>query len=113
KIVETILECYLDAASVLAEAEREQVYLESLLESLISKRDHSVEMNNATNFIGAGSLNTVGSVLGFTTKITPFSGNFLQMLSGCVSASMSTYALKQNGGGKISRPEQPTILAEL
>jgi hypothetical protein len=35
------------------------------------------------------------------------------MLSGVISAGMSTYALKQNAGGKIRRPERPTILAEL
>ena len=113
KILETILESYFDAASVLAEAEREQVYLEAQRETLVSKRDKKVELNNATNFIASGTLNTVGSILGFSAKTPPFPGNLNQMLSGVVSATMSTYALKQNGGEKISRPGRPTMLAEL
>ncbi len=113
KIQETLLESYFDAASVLAECEREQGHLESLRETLLSKRDHNVELNNATNFIASGSLNTVGSILGFTNKLPPFPGNLNQMLSGVVSATMSTYALKQNNGGKIRMPARPTILAEL
>ena len=113
KIQETILESYFDAASVIAECEREQGYLEALRETLTAKRDHNIEMNNATNFIASGSLNTVGSILGFSNKLPPFPGNLNQMLSGVVSATMSTYALKQNTGGKIRRPERPTILAEL
>jgi hypothetical protein len=113
KIQEAILESYFDAASVIAECEREQGYLEALRETLTAKRDHNIEMNNATNFIASGSLNTVGSILGFTNKISPVPGNLNQMLSGVLSATMSTYALKQNTGGKIRRPERPTILAEL
>jgi hypothetical protein len=113
KIQETILESYFDAASVLAECEREQVYLESLRESLLARRDRNIEINNATNFIGSGALNTVGSILGFSAKTPPFPGNLNQMLAGVVQATMSTYALKQNNGGKIRRPDQPTMLAEL
>jgi len=113
KIQETILESYFDAASVQAEAGREQLMLETLRESLVSKRDKDVEINNATNFIASGTLNTVGSILGFSAKTPPFPGNLNQMLSGVVSATMSTYALKQNNGGKIRSPGNPTILAEL
>lgn len=113
KIQETILESYFDAVSVQAEASREQLQLETLRESLISKRDRNIEVNNATNFIASGTLNTVGSVLGFSAKTPPFPGNLNQMLSGVVQATMSTYALKQNNGSKIRSPGTATILAEL
>jgi hypothetical protein len=113
KIRETILESYFDAASVQAEAEREQGILQALRQTLIAKRDRNIEINNATNFIAAGTLNTVGSVLGFSAKTPPFPGNLNQMLSGVVSATMSTYALKQSAGGKIRPPGNPTVIAEL
>ncbi len=113
KVIETILEAYLDAASVQAEADREQGRLEAVREKLTDKRDHAVNMNNATNFIGSGTLNTIGSVLGFDKAAPPFPGNLNQMLSGVVAMGMSTYSLKQQRGGKIPGIGAPTMLAEL
>jgi hypothetical protein len=113
KIRETILESYLDAASVQAEADREEGILEAQRENLLSKRDRSVELNNATNFIASGTLNTVGSVLGFSSTFAPFPGNLNQMLSGVVAAGMSSYSLKQNNGGKTHGQGRPTVIAEL
>ena|ERR1700733_10603708 len=113
KILETILESYFDAASVQAEAEREQGRLEALRQTLLDKRDHNVEVNNATNFIASGTLNTIGSALGFSSTAPPFPGNLNQMLSGVVTTGMSTYALKQNNGGRTRGQGSPTILAEL
>ncbi len=112
KIQETILESYFDAESVKAEADREELRLSLLRESLISRRDRNVEINNASNFIISGGLNTVGAALGFPKSANPFSGNLNQLLSGVVSTGMSTYALKQNVGGKTSGKGAPTILAE-
>jgi hypothetical protein len=113
KISETILESYFDAASVQAEAEREQNRLEALRQTLTSQRDRRVEINNATNFIASGTLNTLGSSLGFSNRLPAFPGNFYQMLSGVVSTTMSMYALKQNAGGKTFGQGNPTVLAEL
>jgi hypothetical protein len=113
KIRETIMESFFDAISVQAEAAREQGYLVALRETLQDKTDRSLEVNNATNFIGSGTLNTIGSVLGFTNDIPPFPGNFFQMLSGVVSTGMSTYALKQQKGARTRGPGQPTVVAEL
>jgi hypothetical protein len=113
KIRETILESYFDAASVEAEAHREQTILQAQRETLISRRDRSIEINNATNFIASGTLNTVGSALGFTSKIPPFPGNLNQMLSGVVAAAMSTYSLKQARGGEIRGQGKSTVIAEL
>jgi hypothetical protein len=113
KIQETILESYFDDESIKAEADREQFRLSLLRESLISRRDRNVEINNAGNFIMSGTLNTVGSALGFPKSANPFSGNLNQLLSGVVSTSMSMYALKQNVGGKAPEQGSPTILAEL
>jgi len=113
KINETILESYFDAASVQAEAEREQNKLEALRQTLTSQRDRRVEINNATNFIASGTLNTLGSSLGFSNRLPAFPGNFYQMLSGVVSTSLSMYALKQNAGGKTPGQGTPTVLAEL
>jgi hypothetical protein len=70
-------------------------------------------LNNATNFIASGTLNTIGSVLGFSSTTPPFPGNLNQMLSGVVTTGMSTYALKQNNGGKTRGQGNPTIIAEL
>ena len=113
KIHETIVESYLDVASVQAEANREAGLLDALRDSALDKRDRSVDRNNAANFIASGTLNTVGSVLGFTNAIPPFPGNLNQMLSGVVSTSMSTYAMKQSAGGKTIGLGKPTLLAEL
>lgn len=114
KIQETILESYFDAESVKAEADREEMRLSILKESLISRRDRSVEVNNAGNFIISGTLNTVGAALGFPKSANPFSGNLNQLMSGVVSTGMSMYALKQSaGGGKTDSKGSPTILAEL
>lgn len=113
KITETILESYFDAMSVQAEADREIGNIEALRDRLSSKRDRAVEMNNGTNFIASGTLNTIGSILGFSAQTPPFSGNLNQMLSGVVSMGMSTYALKQQGGSRIGGEEKPTVLAEL
>ena len=113
KIRETILESYFDAAAFQAEADREAAHLEALRQTLISRRERNVEINNATNFIGAGTLNTIGSVLGFSASTPPFSGNLLQMLSGVMAAGMSTYALKQNAGGKTRGQGNSTVIAEL
>lgn len=113
KIQETILESYLDAGSVKAEADREEMRISLVRESLISRRDRNVELNNAGNFIVSGTLNTVGAALGFPKSANPFSGNLNQLLSGVVSTSMSMYALKQNAGGKTGGKGSPTILAEL
>jgi hypothetical protein len=113
KIRETILESYFDAAAFQAEAEREQGKLEALRQTLLARRDRNIEVNNATNFIGSGTLNTIGSVLGFSAKEPPFPGNFFQMMSGVVSTSMSTYALRQNVGGKMKGQGIPTVIAEL
>lgn len=113
KINETILESYFDAASVQAEAEREQNRLEALRQTLTNARDRSVEINNAANFIASGTLNTLGSSLGFSNRLPAFPGNFYQMLSGVVSTALSMYALKQNAGGKTYGQGNPTVLAEL
>jgi hypothetical protein len=113
KIRETIFECYFDAESVEAEAHREQGNIEAMREALQNKRDRAVEINNGSNFIAAGTLNTIGSVLGFSARTPPFPGNVNQMLSGVVAAAMSTYALKQGSGGKTFGQGQPTVLAEL
>lgn len=113
KVMETILESCLDVASIRAEADREIVQLQVLKNYLVAKRDRNIEVNNATNFITSGTLNTVGSALGFTSKLPPFPGNFNQMMSGVVSTGMSTYALKQNSGEKIRGQDRPTLLAEL
>jgi hypothetical protein len=113
KIRETILESYFDAVSVQAEAEREQGSLEALRQTLQSNRDRNIELNNATNFMASGALNTVGSALGLSTTYAPFPGNFNQMLSGVVSSGMSSYALKQQSGGKTRGQGNPTMLAEL
>ena len=113
KILETILESYFDAASVQAEAEREQGKLEALRQTLVNQRDRRVELNNATNFIASGTLNTIGSVLGFSNRLPPFPGNFNQMLSGVVSGGLSMYALRQNNGGKTKGQGTSTVLAEL
>jgi hypothetical protein len=113
KVVETILEAYLDAESVQAEADREQGRLDAVRQKLMDKRDRAVNLNNATNFISSGTLNTIGSVLGFDKNAAPFPGNLNQMLSGVVSTGMSTYSLKQQGGKKIPGLGAPTMLAEL
>jgi hypothetical protein len=113
KIRETILESYFDAVSVQAEAEREQGSLEALRQTLQSNRDRNIQINNATNFMASGALNTVGSALGLSTTYAPFPGNFNQMLSGVVSSGMSSYALKQQSGGKTHGQGNPTMLAEL
>jgi hypothetical protein len=113
KIRETIFECYFDAASVQGEALRELGLLEAQRETVITRRDRSIEINNATNFIAAGTLNTIGSALGFTNRLPPFPGNFNQMLSGVVAASMSMYSLKQADGSKIRGQGHPTLIAEL
>jgi hypothetical protein len=113
KILETILESYFDAASVQAEAEREEAKLEALRQTLMVKRDRNIEINNATNFIAAGTLNTIGSVLGFSNKTPAFPGNFNQMLSGVVSTSLSMYALRQQAGGKTTGQGTSNVLSEL
>jgi hypothetical protein len=113
RIHETILESYFDAVSVQAEAQREQGSLEALRQTLQARRDRNIEVNNATNFIASGTLNTVGSALGFSSTTPPFPGNLNQMLSGVVSTGMSTYALKQGSGGKTRGQGNPTVLAEL
>lgn len=113
KIQETILESYLDSQSVKAEADREQIRLSLQRETLLARRDRNVELNNAGNFIMSGTLNTIGSILGFPKSANPVSGNLNQMLSGVVSTSMSMYALKQNAGGKTTGQGSPTLLAEL
>lgn len=113
KILETILEASFDAASVQAEADREQGRLEALQALYMARRDRGIELNNATNFIASGVLNTVGSILGFSEKTPPFSGNLNQMLSGVVQSGMSTYSLKQQSGPKSRGQGNPTILAEL
>lgn len=113
KIQETILESYLDSQSVKAEADREQIRLSLQRETLLARRDRNIELNNAGNFIMSGTLNTIGSILGFPKSANPVSGNLNQMLSGVVSTSMSMYALKQNAGGKSNGHGSPTLLAEL
>jgi hypothetical protein len=112
-IAETVLECHFDALSVQAEAQRERAELEFIREQLVSRRDKNLEVNNATNFIASGTLNTIGSVLGFSPNTPPLSGNLNQMLSGVVSTGMSTYALKQSKGSKTKGQRTPTLIAEL
>lgn len=113
KIRETIFEAYFDAASIMSESQREVSILVALRESVVAKRDRGVDVNNASNFITSGTLNTIGSVLGFSADTPPFSGNLNQMLSGVVSMGMSTYALKQANGGKTRGQGKPTVVAEL
>ncbi len=113
QVSETILESYFDAMTVQAEADRELGYLEAIKDKMTAKRDRAVETNNGTNFIASGTLNTVGSILGFSGNTPPFPGNLNQMLSGVVSMGMSTYALKQQAGGKVRSDARSTVLAEL
>ncbi len=112
-IREAIIESYLDAASVQAEAERESSVLTALRQSVMGRRDKRVEINNAANFITAGTLNTVGSVLDFSTVVPPFKANICQLLSGSISTVMSAYAVKQSNGGKTKGQGEPTVIAEL
>jgi len=113
KILETVLEAYFDAASIQAEADREQGALHALEEALAARRDKAIEYNNAVNFIASGTLNTIGSILGFSESTPPFPGNFNQMMSGVVSTGMSTYSLRQQGGPKTKGAGTSTIVAEL
>lgn len=113
EILDTVWESYFDAASVHAEAERERVHLEVLRSLLSDRRDDAINKNNAINFMTSGTLNTIGSVLGFPKNALPFPGNLNQMLSGVVSTGMSMYALKQGEGQKIVGPGVPTVVAEL
>lgn len=113
KILKTVLESYFDVASLQGEAEKERNDLEALRQNLIEKRDRAVETNNAVNFMASGTLNTIGSVLGFPRTADPFPGNLNQMLSGVVSTSMSMYSLKQSNGGKTKGGGNPTVVAEL
>ncbi|MBX9688728.1 MAG: hypothetical protein K2X27_18620 [Candidatus Obscuribacterales bacterium] len=113
EVRETIMECYLDGASLQSEALREKGIIEGLKQTFLDKRDQRIEINNAGNFIASGTLNTIGSVLGFSDKTPSFSGNLNQMLSGVVSTGMSSYALKQQSGGKYKSHAMPTVLAEL
>lgn len=113
QVSETILESYFDAMTVQAEADRELGNLEAIKDRMIARRDRKVELNNGTNFIASGTLNTVGSILGFSGDTPPFPGNLNQMLSGVVSMGMSTYAMKQQAGGKVAGEGRPTVLAEL
>lgn len=113
KIRETVMESYFDTVSFEAEAEREQAVLVTLRDAVTALRDRKVDINNAVNFIASGTLNTVGSVLGFSDQYPAFSGNLNQMLSGVVSTGMSGYALKQTTGGKVQGKGSPTVIAEL
>lgn len=113
QVIETVLESYFDAVSVQAEAQRELGQLAVLRQILLDRRDRCVQTNNAINFMASGTLNTIGSILGFPSKASPFPGNFNQMLSGVVSTGMSMYALRQNGGGRTICDGVPTITAEL
>lgn len=113
QVSETILESYFDAMTVQAEADRELGYLEAIKDKMTAKRDRAVETNNGTNFIASGTLNTVGSILGFSGDTPPFPGNLNQMLYGVVSMGMSTYALKQQSGGRVKGVGRPTVVAEL
>ena len=113
KIRETLIESYFDAASLQAEALREESALSALKQTLLWRRDRNIELNNATNFIASGTLNTVGSALSFSPRIAPFPSNINQMLSGVVATSLSTYALKQSSGSKTRGQGQPTVIAEL
>jgi len=113
KIVKTVLESYLDVASLQGEAEKERNNLEALRQNLIEKRDRAVETNNAVNFMTSGTLNTVGSILGFPKNANPLPGNLNQMFSGVVSTSMSMYSLKQSNGGKTKGGGNSTVVAEL
>lgn len=90
KVLETLLEAYFDAASLQGEANREIGRLNSQLEIMSSKRDRAVNLNNAANFILSGTLNTIGSILGFSASMPPLPGNLNQMLSGVVATGTWT-----------------------
>ena len=113
KIRETIIECYLDASSVQAEARREQNNRYAILAALQSKVNRAINYNNAVNFITSGTLNMVGSSINFSPSVSPVPGSLTGLLSGAVSTVLSTYTLKQNSGGKISGQDQSNVLAEL
>ena len=113
KIMDTVFEAFFDAASLEAEAEREKALLEALRRRLSERRDKGIDTNNAINFMTSGTLNTIGSVLGFTNNISPFPGNFAQMMSGVVSTGMSMYALKQDAGPRSTNPGRSTVVAAL
>jgi hypothetical protein len=113
QIIETVLESYFDVAAIQGEAEKERGGLEALRQVLMDKRDKGIETNNAINFMASGTLNTIGSVLGFSTTAPPFPGNFNQMMSGVVSTGMSMYSLKQGAGGKAKAEGNSTVISEL
>lgn len=113
KILKTVLESYFDVASIQGEAEKERNDLEALRQNLLDKRDRAVETNNAINFMASGTLNTIGSVLGFPRDASPVPGNLNQMLGGIVTTTMSMYSLKQSNGGKTKGGGKPTVVAEL
>lgn len=113
QIIETVLESYFDVAAIQGEAEKERGSIEALRQILMDKRDKGIEVNNAINFMASGTLNTIGSVLGFSTTAPPFPGNFNQMMSGVVSTGMSMYSLKQGAGGKAKAEGSSTVIAEL
>lgn len=113
EITETVLECYFDAAAVEAEAEREYVALDAIRQELMVQTDRRVGLNNAANFMISGTMNTVSAGLSLNESAPPFAENFLQLLSGAVSTSMSSYALRQARGSRIFGLDEPTVLSEL
>lgn len=112
-IDDVILQTYFDAAAFMGEAEREQTRLESFRSRLVAARDKKVEINNAANFISSGTLNTVGSAISMPSRVDNVTSNINQLISGVVSTGLSSYALKQNHGGKTVGWSKPTVLAEL
>jgi hypothetical protein len=113
KIRETIIECYMDASSVEAEARREQNNLQAVVALAQAKIDRAVNYNNAINFLTTGTLSVISNSLELAPTTPLVVGNTPALVAGAVSTALSAYAMKQNAGPKIAGQNQSNMLAEL
>ena len=111
EILEMALDTFLEIDGVNAEIDDEITQTNELRAYLESKRDHTLNLNNITNFITGGAFGIVGSALSLkesTDKASKITG----VVAGGVSILISAIGLRQQNGSKATLVATPNMLAK-
>jgi hypothetical protein len=110
EIIESALDTFLEIDGVNAEIDSEITQTNELRAYLESRRDHTLNINNITNFITGGGFGIIGSALSFKEK-TDKASKLVGIVAGGVSILISTIGLRQQNGEKVALIASPNMLA--
>lgn len=110
QITETVLTTSLEVDGVFAEIDSEIAQANEVRAYLESRRDRTVGINTIANIVTGGGVGVLGQLLQIKNNTL---GNLVGAAAGGASSVLSTFALRQQRGGKSALGIAPNMLAKI